>query len=120
MGRTFCSIERALNDEFKRVERGYRNQEIKTAIEDSTVRKVIRDILSLPSHAKVPGTADEHRLLESVICLVSFHNRKWLSEIQVAIPYNRLTSKARSKDAQLKAKVPVRTVPNEGVGPLIL
>lgn len=120
MGRTFSSIERALNDEFKRVEREYPNQEIKTAIEDSTVRKVIRDILTLPSNAKVPGTADEHRLLESVICLVSFHNRKWLSEIQVAIPYNRLTSKARPKDAQLKAKVPVRTVLNEDIDSVTL
>ncbi|WP_122665909.1 hypothetical protein [Pseudomonas viridiflava] len=120
MDRTFSTIERALDDEFKRVEREYPNREIKTAVEDGIVRKVIREILSLPPHAKVPGTTLEHSLLESVICLVSFHNRKWLSEIQVAIPYSRLISTVRPKDARLKAKVPIRTVPNEGVAPFML
>lgn len=115
MDRTFSDEERALRDEFKRVEREYPNREIKIAVEDGIVRKVIREILSLPPHAKVPGTAPEHRLLESVICLVSFHNRKWLSEIQVAIPHSRLTSNLRPKDARLKAKAPVPTVSNEGV-----
>ena len=85
MSRTFNAIERALNAEFKRVERENPSQELKMAIETSTIRKVIRDILSLPPLAKVPGTADEHRILEQVICLVSFYNRKWLSEIQVAM-----------------------------------
>ncbi|QXI54222.1 hypothetical protein [Pseudomonas alvandae] len=120
MDRTFQPIERALKDEFERIGREYPDREIKTAIEDGIVRKVIREILSLPLHAKVPGTADEHSLLESIICLVSSHNRKWLSEIQVAIPYSRLTSKLRPKDAQLKAKVPVRTVPDEVVGSCML
>lgn len=120
MDRTFSTIERALGDEFNRVRREYPGREIKTAVEDGIVRKVIREILSLPPNAKVPGTPLEHSLLESVICLVSFHNRKWLTEIQVAIPYSRLTSKVRPKDARLKAKVPVRPVPNEGVAPFML
>jgi|GEM_PF-4704162 len=68
---TFSTIERALDDEFKRVEREYPNREIKTGVEESILRKVIREILSLPSHVKVPGTTLEHSLLESVICLVS-------------------------------------------------
>lgn len=111
MSRTFNAIERALNAEFKRVERENPSQELKMAIETSTIRKVIRDILSLPPLAKVPGTADEHRILEQVICLVSFYNRKWLSEIQVAIPHSRFTSKTRPSEAKLKSKVPLRTKP---------
>lgn len=52
MSRTFNAIERALNAEFKRVERENPSQELKMAIETSTIRKVIRDILSLPPLAR--------------------------------------------------------------------
>lgn len=107
MSRMSSSRAHALNMEKDRVERENPERKVETAAEDSAVRKVIRDILSLPPSMKVPGSDEERRLLEQIICLMTFHNRKWLSEIQVAIPHVQLNSKAGPKDARLKAKVPI-------------
>ena len=112
--RTWTDAQRALGNEFERVafkekadslEEGREEKEVKLALESSTVVQAIRDLLSLPPNAEIPGTPEERALLEQILCLMNFRNRKWMREIQVALPYAEMVGNDIPKEAALKLRV---------------
>ncbi|MFD1840341.1 hypothetical protein [Paracidovorax cattleyae] len=112
--RTWTDAQRALENEFERVERkekensakdGRKEKKVKLAIEKSTVIQVIRDVLSLPENVETPGTKQEHLLLEQIVCLMNFHNRKWMREIQVAFSYMQMIGDDIPGEAEIKLRV---------------
>lgn len=112
--RTLADAQRALGEEFERVTykekaaslaEGREEKKVKLALEPSTVIQAIRDILSLAPDEEVPGTPEERLLLEQILCLMNFRNRKWMSEIQVALPHAEMVGNDIPKEAALKLRV---------------
>lgn len=112
--RIWATAQRALDEEIERVmckekaesiREGREEKELKQAVEPSAVTNAIRDILSIPSGMRIPGTPEERELFEKIICLMNFRNRKWLREIQVALPYSEMVGVAIPKEAALKLRV---------------
>ncbi|KTT05171.1 hypothetical protein NS376_01205 [Pseudomonas oryzihabitans] len=105
MKRTFKSIECALDEELIRVERNKPKPETLQAVEPSAVKQAIRDILSLEPDKPVPATENELVLFNKLYCLMSSHNRKWLSETQIALPYADLIAPKGPREAELKSRL---------------
>ncbi|WP_454253460.1 hypothetical protein [Pseudomonas sp. Marseille-Q7302] len=105
MKRTFRSIECALDEELIRVERNKPKPETLQAVEPSAVKQAIRDILSLEPDKPVPATENELVLFNKLYCLMSSHNRKWLSETQIALPYADLIAPKGPREAELKSRL---------------
>lgn len=112
--RTWTEVQRALDEEFERVAlkekadclaEHRKEKEVKLVMEPSTVVQAIRDLLSLPPDTEIPGTQEERALLEKILCLMNFRNRKWMREIQVALPYAELVGNDIPKEAALKLRV---------------
>lgn len=112
--RTWTNAQCALDKEFERVAfkekvdchvEGREEKEIKLALDPATVDQAIRNILTLPPAAEIPGTAEERELLEGILCLMNFRNRKWMREIQVALPYAEMVGNDIPKEAALKLRV---------------
>lgn len=105
MKRTFKSIECALDEELIRVERNNPKPETLQTVEPSAVKHAIRAILSLESDKPVPATENELLLFSKIYCLMSNHNRKWLGETQIALPYAELVAPEGPREAELKSRL---------------
>lgn len=105
MKRTLKSIECALNAELIRVERNKPKSGILETVEPPAVKQAIRDILSLKSDSPVPAKEDELRLFSKIYCLMGSHNRKWLSEAQIALPYAEMIASEGPREAELKSRL---------------
>ena len=105
MKRTLKNIECALDAELIRVERNKPKPEILETVEPPAVKQAIRDILSLESGSPVPATEKEFELFSKIYCLTSSHNRKWLSEAQIALPYAEMVAPEGPREAELKSRL---------------
>lgn len=117
MKRTFKSIECALDEELVRVERNKPKPETLQTVEPSAVKQAIRDILSLESDKPVPATENELMLFSKIYCLMSNHNRKWLSRTQIALPYAELVAPEGPREAELKSRLHENHGEDESVPP---
>lgn len=105
MKRTLKNIECALDAELIRVGRNKPKPEILETVEPTAVEQAIRDILSLDSVSPVPATEKEIELFSKIYCLMSSHNRKWLTESQIALPYAELIASEAPREAELKSRL---------------
>lgn len=105
MGRTFSVNECALNEELKLVARKVPADGRLDTVEPSTVKQAIADILSLSPKTEIPATAAELRLFDQLYCLMSMKNRKWMTESDLALPYDQMISPSGPKDAELKSRL---------------
>lgn len=117
MKRTFRSFECALNAELIRVERNKPKPEILETVEPHAVKQAIRDILSLESGSPVPATETEIELFNKIYCLMSSHNRKWLSETQIALPHAEMVAPEGPREAELKSRLNGRRGEDEFTSP---
>lgn len=105
MSRTFNVNECALNEELKLVARKVPANGRLDTVEPSTVKQAIADILSLSPESEIPVTEEELCLFDQLYCLMSMKNRKWMTEADLALPYDQMISPSGPKSAELKSRL---------------